>query len=47
VLELETSAATTVGDLQTDGTKLEVSHYLKFDGKIDFWTITTGTKTRK
>jgi hypothetical protein len=27
--------ATTVGDVQTDGTKLEVSHYLKLDGKID------------
>ena len=27
--------ATTVGDVQTDGTKIEVSHYLKLDGKID------------
>jgi hypothetical protein len=27
--------ATTVGDIQTDGTKIEVSHYLKLDGKID------------
>ena len=27
--------ATTTGGLQTDGTKIEVSHYLKLDGKID------------
>jgi hypothetical protein len=27
--------ATTSGGLQTDGTKIEVSHYLKLDGKID------------
>ena len=27
--------ATTLGDIQTDGTKIEVSHYLKLDGKID------------
>ncbi|MFV8322474.1 choice-of-anchor D domain-containing protein [Flavobacterium sp. LS2R12] len=30
-----TLTATTVGGLQTDGTKIEVSHYLKLDGKID------------
>nr|WP_315233280.1 LamG-like jellyroll fold domain-containing protein [uncultured Flavobacterium sp.] len=30
-----TLTATTSGGLQTDGTKIEVSHYLKLDGKID------------
>lgn len=30
-----TLTATTTGGLQTDGTKIEVSHYLKLDGKID------------
>jgi hypothetical protein len=30
-----TFTATTSGGLQTDGTKIEVSHYLKLDGKID------------
>lgn len=30
-----TLTATTVGNIQTDGTKIEVSHYLKLDGKID------------
>lgn len=30
-----TLIATTIGGLQTDGTKIEVSHYLKLDGKID------------
>ncbi|OAB26620.1 Por secretion system C-terminal sorting domain-containing protein [Flavobacterium fryxellicola] len=27
--------ATTIGGTQTDGTKIEVSHYLKLDGRID------------
>ncbi|MFV8339636.1 choice-of-anchor D domain-containing protein [Flavobacterium sp. LB3P21] len=30
-----TLSATTVGGLQSDGTKIEISHYLKLDGKID------------
>jgi hypothetical protein len=30
-----TLTATTAGGQQTDGTKIEVSHYLKLDGKID------------
>ncbi|MFV8367904.1 LamG-like jellyroll fold domain-containing protein [Flavobacterium sp. XS1P27] len=30
-----TLTATTTGGLQTDGTKIEVSHYLRLDGKID------------
>jgi hypothetical protein len=37
-LYIDTNAslkATTTGGLQTDGTKIEVSHYLKLDGKID------------
>ncbi|MDZ4331924.1 MAG: LamG domain-containing protein, partial [Flavobacterium sp.] len=30
-----TLIATTVGGLESDGTKIEISHYLKLDGKID------------
>jgi trimeric autotransporter adhesin len=35
IVSSNTLTATTSGGSQTDGTKIEVSHYLKLDGKID------------